>query len=605
MEKLYIATTTLNFNNILSTESISPILIYEKRKFGYKRLESVPPNNFNEVIIAYSKPPMFSIPDEGLDSYPLIIELSKDLINDIEPLGNYKDIDIFKISKTVYLHPNKVKFFFLNQEHIKTTLIKSESSIETKLIPLYFNKFDILLKEHCFQWDETFFSHFQQEEFKSIHLSDVISTDKQINSIKGFYYCYILGELYSRLEYDKNIYKTIFDNNISRDNALKVKDYKKMLEINLSENKILETLEKRNSHLINNFKDIFIANHRITAISNQGNQEQGILYKNILNNISQYSINNENDFKSEKFELLKTIGDDFKEWEDINSEEKTLIIDYIRSLLKNIKNYEPFDIDLIKRSSFSVLLKSIALFILKGDDLEKLLNSLIENNLKTFKIAFGLWGATFGFSAIPKTLSKKLFESDLKDIINIEIFLNALYKEIHSIDNIGPITIQSYSQQINKSTYQELQLKSSEQKNQEIPKCPKCGATMILKVPKEEQTWEKGYGCSNYKKDKSGCDGWVDFKDYTNESTIPKENPSFISKNNFARKRNIFDSGDATNLDRLYDFLKGSNGTKISEAKEVLQCKTNNDFIELVKDDSRFFVYKGPRNTEMVKIKDS
>ena len=34
MEKIYIPTTTLNFNNILSTESISPAIFYEKRGFG-------------------------------------------------------------------------------------------------------------------------------------------------------------------------------------------------------------------------------------------------------------------------------------------------------------------------------------------------------------------------------------------------------------------------------------------------------------------------------------------------------------------------------------------------------------------------------------------
>lgn len=600
MGNIYIATTTLNFNNILSTESISPILIYEKRKFGYKRLEGVQPNNFDEIIIAYSKPPLFSIPDEGLDSYPLVIELSIDLVKDIENLGNYQDVDIFKISRTIYLHPNKVKFFFLNEEHKKTTLIKSESSIETKLIPLYFNKFDILDKDDCFMWDDSCLVHFKEEEFKNIQLSDVVFTDKQVNSIKGFYYSYILGELYSRLEFDKNIYNAIMKNDIARNDALKSKNYKKIFEINDAENKILE---KMHSDIINHFKDISIANNRITSI---GENKQAILYKNILNDVSQYSINNENDFKSEKFELLKTIGDNFKEWEDISNDEKSLIIDYIRSLLKNIKNYEPFDIDAIEKSRFYVLLKSIAIFILKGDDLEKLLNSLIENDLKTFKIAFGLWGATFGFSAIPKTLSNSLFESDLKNIINVEDFLNTIYKEIHSIDNTDPITIQKQSKQISVPITPKPLSKNTEQKNQEIPKCPKCGSEMILKEPKAGgKQFPKGYGCSNWKPDKSGCDGWVDFKEYhTIESNIPKEKQSLGTKITTAVK-SLFDSGETSNNDIVYDYLKGSCGTKISEVKKVLHCKTNNDFIELIKNDSRFVLYKGTRNTDMIKLKDS
>ena len=120
MENVYIATTTLNFNNILSTESISPTSIYSKRGFGYKRFENVEPNNYDDIIIAYSKPPLFKITDDELDSYPLIIELSKDLVQGLENIGHHKSIDIFIISKTIYLHPNKVKFFFLNEEHKKS-----------------------------------------------------------------------------------------------------------------------------------------------------------------------------------------------------------------------------------------------------------------------------------------------------------------------------------------------------------------------------------------------------------------------------------------------------------------------------------------------------
>lgn len=43
--KLYIPTTTLNFDNILSSESISPKAFYEKRGFGYKTWETVDENN--------------------------------------------------------------------------------------------------------------------------------------------------------------------------------------------------------------------------------------------------------------------------------------------------------------------------------------------------------------------------------------------------------------------------------------------------------------------------------------------------------------------------------------------------------------------------------
>jgi len=158
MEKLYIPTTTLNFNNILSTESISPKSFYENRSFGYKRFEIVEPNRSNNTLIAYTKIPYFEINDNELDNYPLIIEISKDMIKDLNlnVIDKIHSIEVFQISQTIYLHPNKVKFLFLNEEHKRITLIKSEPSIETKLLPLYQTRMQIINKEDTFKWEEKY-----------------------------------------------------------------------------------------------------------------------------------------------------------------------------------------------------------------------------------------------------------------------------------------------------------------------------------------------------------------------------------------------------------------------------------------------------------------
>ena len=52
--KLYIPTCTLNFNNILSSESISPLGFYARRGFGNKRFYPVCANDKEQVIILYS-----------------------------------------------------------------------------------------------------------------------------------------------------------------------------------------------------------------------------------------------------------------------------------------------------------------------------------------------------------------------------------------------------------------------------------------------------------------------------------------------------------------------------------------------------------------------
>lgn len=73
--KLYIPTTTLNFNNIMASESISPASFYLVRGFGYKRFNKVRPNDLERRTILYDKYPVFKIDDDELENYPFVIEI--------------------------------------------------------------------------------------------------------------------------------------------------------------------------------------------------------------------------------------------------------------------------------------------------------------------------------------------------------------------------------------------------------------------------------------------------------------------------------------------------------------------------------------------------
>lgn len=59
--RLYIPTCTLNFNNILSSESISPLGFYARRGFGNKRFYPVFANDKEQVILLYSKYPRLKL----------------------------------------------------------------------------------------------------------------------------------------------------------------------------------------------------------------------------------------------------------------------------------------------------------------------------------------------------------------------------------------------------------------------------------------------------------------------------------------------------------------------------------------------------------------
>ena len=108
--KLYIPTTTLNFNNILSSETISPKAFYGERGYGYKRWENVVENNLENCILLYNKPFSFTRPNNGLDDYPMLVEIDveDDELNEFEKCGEWG----YKSSHSLVLTPVTTRFIF-------------------------------------------------------------------------------------------------------------------------------------------------------------------------------------------------------------------------------------------------------------------------------------------------------------------------------------------------------------------------------------------------------------------------------------------------------------------------------------------------------------
>lgn len=623
MEKLYIATSSLNLNSILATESISPEIFYRNRDFGYKRFTKVEPNNFSNSIIAYNKIPDFKIEETDLDDYPLIIEISEDLINDefISESIEIKGLKIIQLNKTIYLHPQKVKFLFFNNHDRDIALIKVEPSIETKLLPLYKNQ--IIIKDNeseSFKWDKSLLSEIL--DLPENKVAEQIELDSKTNKLKGFYYSYFLGIILSSSikeitlkEEFIDIAKLILDScnpnkntsisnpniadkldrfkpsidiaqgnkkipkgelinakfldeqNINKDGQSRLIDILKnlkpekesfyqQLENNIleSDNDIFVLIEDLKQYLIKPFtkEGLSLKTSRITRyisdlkkeeskkpnprflienLNFQGSKitqltddlfddDRAELYRNILNEMLDYPINNSQTFQEEKIELTLKIGKVIKEYKP--NWEGSLEKKYLNSLMDNIEKYEPFEL----KSHPDVLFQSIALFIQKGEELEKLIDNLKKNQLPDFRIALGLWGSIFGFSALPKTVTNILFEED-----NIDI-TKELYKDVqtklHATESEGELNfewplihimktkdIETPKKEIKnefidkKRTFSEAKNSKNEKKkfsseqSKNEPKCPICYSDMTIR--KHGKTGNEFYGCSTY--EKTNCKG--------------------------------------------------------------------------------------------------
>ena len=180
----YIPTTSLNFGNILSTESISPKSFYEKRGFGSSRWFSIEENKFGTITLMYEKPFRFERPISDLEDYPMFIEFSSD--EQFEPFCD----GIFYTDRTIYLDPWNTKFVFLSEKAQKRVLGIAESNLENKVMELYSKRMEV----NSFVGNPMYF---KTEYIELPENEKAIKQDIVINKLKGLLYGYYIGAFLS------------------------------------------------------------------------------------------------------------------------------------------------------------------------------------------------------------------------------------------------------------------------------------------------------------------------------------------------------------------------------------------------------------------------
>lgn len=180
----YIPTTSLNFGNILSTESISPKSFYEKRGFGSSRWFSIEENKFGTITLMYEKPFRFERPISDLEDYPMFIEFSSD--EHFEPFCD----GIFYTDRTIYLDPWNTKFVFLSEKAKKRVLGIAESNLENKVMGLYSKRMEVNSSVDNPMYFKPEYRELPENE-------KAIKQDIVINKLKGLLYGYYIGAFLS------------------------------------------------------------------------------------------------------------------------------------------------------------------------------------------------------------------------------------------------------------------------------------------------------------------------------------------------------------------------------------------------------------------------
>lgn len=180
--KYYIPTSSLNFNNILSTESLSPKSFYERRGFGYSRWFPVEENSIEYLTLLYDTPHMFERPKSDIEDHPMLIEINVD-----DEFPKVTD-GVYYTDRTIYLNPWQTKFFFFTEKDKTTALSLSDSSLETKLVRLYQKKISVQ------QFEDTY-PIFPKDSITipACDIDSLVEEDYVINKMKGLLYGYYIG----------------------------------------------------------------------------------------------------------------------------------------------------------------------------------------------------------------------------------------------------------------------------------------------------------------------------------------------------------------------------------------------------------------------------
>ena len=473
--KLYIPTTTLNFNNILSSETLSPKAFYVKRGYGYKRWETVAENCLENGILLYKEPFSFNRPSNGLDDYPMLIELEMDEseIAELEPCGDWG----YKSSHSLMLTPVTTRFIFFLEEHKRIAMSKSETSAETKLTRLYCGRLSVeSYPESSLEYDVADFETPDNE---------ALETDKRQNKIKGFAYGYTIGRMLSRTEpgvkklnarYDvRDIVASIMsggegvvtkeqDETLARDLLLFDNYYVSLLgKIGKETAVVAYSLLEKQSSGYNSKRKEYLSYLRkclsekekwdslqqwITKFINEAEAELADDY-NIFDDDGQAEIAvmhgklTKIDAESKYIDEYKMLVNDVFTSDGYNGKVSTFRMDLANDVTKCVKRkyedkWEASEIrtylnamrhyvagEQFTQSWEDGVLSSITAVIMKGEDWEGLFRFMVSKGMCDYRYAFGLYGALNGFANLTRDFTDILFAFENKQ------YVWNVYKEVY------------------------------------------------------------------------------------------------------------------------------------------------------------------------------
>lgn len=202
--KLYIPTSSLNADSILSCECVTPAREYRKRDFGYSHFEPLEElRQFDYCTLAFSKVPRFNIYDDSRVNYRMVVEIefASPEEKGLSHVGRFEDTDIFATSNPIHLSPSNTRLLFYRREEMDYVYHNCSDSAKCKLFDFFKYGFCSVSSSEQGAILANCVDNINDHTFEPTY------SENAYNKVKGFIWGYAIGCLLSRTPETANLLK--------------------------------------------------------------------------------------------------------------------------------------------------------------------------------------------------------------------------------------------------------------------------------------------------------------------------------------------------------------------------------------------------------------
>lgn len=431
--KLYFPTTSLNFNDLLSSECLSPPSFYNSRKYGTKRHFKTEYSLDDNFVFLFSSLPWFELtaqyPNSQLEEYPLIVEFeSENLLSKIYKISD----EIYAVPETIYFNKESVKFNFFSETHAKMLLAKTGVVEEVKLTNKYRSNFKTLNTESLkkIPTKDLILPHPDTSILKSEQLKD-----NKFNSIKGFLHAYTVKQYEDAINNPHTTLLAKFDDliaelkkelNSSDSHFLQISkeqliSSKKYYEMNQSMDKIKSVSPPLTLH----FKKID-GDHVQFDCSDLAEERETLFFNELVKCLLRVDFSGTPLSQKSIKELISSLN-------IFLEKDLTVFSSYIEDIHKIKKRFLEKNYEFKIKTLEHELTKNLYAFLLKGNKLEELEIVIADNDIQKTFILYGLLGLTSGYSDMSRFITQPLYQNvqltEALDKQTMEIYKKIWHKD--------------------------------------------------------------------------------------------------------------------------------------------------------------------------------